>query len=82
MLEIKNLLFQPLTLHLADSNKTIHLTSRGKTTIKEKYLSQEIKNAQSKGWISIKEADSQKPVADSNQSETDSQKATKKRRAK
>ena len=43
MLEIKNLLFQPLTLHLADSTKSIHLGSRDKATIKEKDLSQEIK---------------------------------------
>ena len=55
MLEIKNLLFQPLILHLADSTKSIHLKSRGKITIKDKDLSQEIKKAQSKGWISIKE---------------------------
>ena len=56
MLEIKNLLFQPLTLHLADSNKSIHLTSRSKTTIKEKDLSQEIKKARNRGWISIRES--------------------------
>jgi len=46
MLEIKNLLFQPLVLHLADSTKSIHLKSRGKTAIKDKDLSQEIKKAQ------------------------------------
>ncbi len=55
MLEIKNLLFQPLSLHLKDSNKSIHLVSRGKVAIQEKDLSQEIKKAQSKGRISIRE---------------------------
>ncbi len=55
MLEIKNLLFQPLVLHLSDSTKSIHLKSRGKTSIKDKDLSQEVKKAQSKGWVSIKE---------------------------
>ncbi len=55
MLEIKNLLFQPLCLHLKDSNKSIHLTSRARATIQEKDLSQEIKKAQSKGWVSIRE---------------------------
>ena len=57
MLEIKNLLFQPLTLHLVDSNKSIHLSSRDKATIKEKDLSQEIKRAQVRGWVSIKTID-------------------------
>ncbi len=56
MLEIKNLLFQPLCLHLKDSNKSIHLVSRGRTTIQEKDLSQEIKKARDKGWISIRES--------------------------
>ena len=54
MLEIKNLLFQPLTLHLVDSTKSVHLGSRGKVTVKEKDLSQEIKRAQTRGWISVK----------------------------
>ena len=67
MLEIKNLLFQPLVLHLADSTKSIHLKSREKVTIKDKDISQEIKKAQNKGWISIKE--------------TTVQESTKKRRA-
>ena len=54
MLELKNLLFQPLTLHLANSTKSIHLGSRDKVAIKEKDLSQEIKRTQAKGWISVK----------------------------
>ena len=57
MLEIKNLLFQPLVLHLADSSKSVHLGSRGKATIKEKDLSQEIKRAQSRGWVAVKTFD-------------------------
>jgi DNA-binding protein len=59
MLEIKNLLFQPLTLHLADSNKSIHLAARGKAVIKDKDLSREIRKAQAKGWISLKAVNSQ-----------------------
>ena len=59
MLEIKNFLFQPLTLHLADSNKSIHLSARGKATIKDKDLSQEIKKAKTKGWVSVKTVDGQ-----------------------
>ena len=55
MLEIKNLLFQPLCLHLKDSNKSIHLTSRARATIQEKDLSQEIKKKKNRGWISIRE---------------------------
>ncbi len=56
MLEIKNLLFQPLTLHLADSNKSIHLGSRDKATIKGKDLSREIEKARVRGWISVRDA--------------------------
>jgi hypothetical protein len=66
MLQMKNLLFQPLTLHLADSNKSIHLASRGTTTIKDKELSQEIKRAQAKGWISIKEEKQPEPITKGN----------------
>jgi hypothetical protein len=57
VLEIKNLLFQPLTLHLVDSNKSIHLAARGKAVIKDRDSSREIKKAQVKGWISIKPVD-------------------------
>ncbi|MFQ5647428.1 MAG: hypothetical protein ACE5GM_10895 [bacterium] len=58
MIEIKNLLFQPLVLNLADSNKSLHLASRGKTTINDKDLSREIRNLEAKGFIKIEK---QKP---------------------
>ncbi len=59
MLEIKNLLFQPLTLHLAKSNESIHLTSRGKATIKDDAISPEIQRAQAKGWVTVKTVEAQ-----------------------
>ncbi len=59
MLEIRNLLFQPLTLHLAKSNESIHLTSRGKAIIKDDALSLEIQRAQAKGWVTVKTVEAQ-----------------------
>ena len=55
MIEIRNLKFQPLTLHLANSKRTVHLASRGKAEIDEKDVSDEIRNAARRGFIALRD---------------------------
>jgi len=55
MIEIRNLKFQPLTLHLANSKRTVHLASRGKAEIDDRDLSDEIRNAAQKGFLALRE---------------------------
>ena len=55
MVEIRNLKFQPLTLHLANSKRTVHLASRGKAEIDDRDVSVEIRNATQKGFLTLRE---------------------------
>ena len=55
MVEIRNLKFQPLTLHLANSKRTVHLASRGKAEIDDRDVSVEIRNAAQKGFLTLRE---------------------------
>ena len=56
MIEIRNLKFQPLTLHLANSKRSVHLASRGRTEIDEKDVSAEMRRAAERGFITLREA--------------------------
>ena len=53
MIEIKNLLFQPLTLHLAGSGRGLHLGPRERRTISEEDVSAEIEAASRRGLVSL-----------------------------
>ena len=55
MVEIRNLKFQPLTLHLANSKRTVHLASRGRVEIDDRDVSIEIRNAAQKGFLRLRE---------------------------
>ena len=62
MIEIRNLKFQPLTLHLANSKRTVHLASRGKTEIDDKDVSVEIRNTAQKGFLALREVKKHRPA--------------------
>ena len=62
MIEIRNLKFQPLTLHLANSKRTVHLASRGKAEIDDKDVSVEIRNAAQKGFLALRELKKHRPA--------------------
>jgi len=64
MVEIRNLKFQPLTLHLANSKRSVHLPPRGRTEIDEKDVSHEMRRAAERGFITLREAKALKPAAD------------------
>jgi len=55
MIEIKNLLFQPLTFHLTGDGQGLHLNPRGRTSIGNEQLSPEIEVAAKRGLISLTE---------------------------
>lgn len=53
MIEIKNLLFQPLTLHLAGDGRGLHLNPREIRNIGDDDLSPEIEAAAKRGLVSL-----------------------------
>jgi hypothetical protein len=53
VIEIKNLLFQPLTLHLAGSGRGLHLNPRERRTIGEGEISAEIEAASRRGLVAL-----------------------------
>ena len=53
MIEIKNLLFQPLTFHLSGSGRGLHLNPRERRTLEEDDISPEIDVAAKRGFVSL-----------------------------
>jgi hypothetical protein len=62
MFEIKNLKFQPLTLHLANSKRSVHLPPRGTVEIAEGDVSEEIRQAANRGFVALREAKTTDPA--------------------
>jgi len=52
-INIKNLLFQPLALHLATDGEGLHLSSRECKEILEEHVSEEIQLAAARGLVSL-----------------------------
>lgn len=64
-IEIKNLLFQPLCLHLAgDGSKSLHLNPREKRLIQADEVSEEIRRAEKRGSIALTDTGN-RPAPDS-----------------
>lgn len=53
MIEIRNLLFQPLTFHLAGGGRGIHLNPRERRRVREEDVSPEIEAAARRGLVSL-----------------------------
>jgi hypothetical protein len=53
MIEVRNLMFQPLTLHLAGDAGGIHLGSRERAAIPDGQISDEIQAAAARGYVSL-----------------------------
>ena len=53
MIEIKNLLFQPLTFHLSGGGRGLHLNPRERRTLEEDDISPEIDAAAKRGFVSL-----------------------------
>lgn len=52
-INIKNLLFQPLALHLAKDGEGLHLSARECRDILTEHLSEEIQRAAARGLVSL-----------------------------
>ncbi len=52
-INIKNLLFQPLALHLATDGEGLHLSSRECKEILTEHISEEIERAAARGIVSL-----------------------------
>ena len=52
-MKIKNLLFQPVTLHLAIDNEGLHLNAREVKDVLANQVSREIRRAAERGLVSI-----------------------------
>jgi hypothetical protein len=53
VIEIKNLLFQPLTFHLAEGGRGLHLNPRERRTLNEADISPEIDVGAKRGFVSL-----------------------------
>ena len=62
MIEITNTLFQPLTLQTT-TGVGIHLAPRGRATIAEGEVSEEMRRAARRGFIRVQPAPTDDPVA-------------------
>jgi len=78
MIEVKNLLFQPLTFHLRDGRESLHLGPRQRREIEDGQVSPELRQAERRGMVALTEK-SGNPEADGEISETSVIRPAKKR---
>jgi hypothetical protein len=67
MVEVKNLLFQPITLHFGGDGRGFHMGPREKTQIREDQVSPEMEMAAKRGQITLtrlREETNKAPVSD------------------
>ena len=62
MIEVKNLLFQPLTFQLADGT-SLHLGPRERRTIASDLVSPELEQAQRRNYVDLRETEQPKGAA-------------------
>jgi hypothetical protein len=55
MIEVKNLLFQPLTFHLRDGRESLHLGPRQRREIEDGQVSPELRQAERRGAVTLTE---------------------------
>lgn len=62
MIEVKNLLFQPLTLRREEPAGGLYLGPREKATLRGKEISEEMRLAEARGLISIRQLPAPEPA--------------------
>ena len=62
MIEVRNLLFQPLTFQLADG-ASLHLGPRERRTIASDLISPELEQAQRRNYVDLRETEQPKSAA-------------------
>lgn len=61
MIEVKNILFQPLSFQL-EGGEDLHLGSRGRKQIEATQISKELKLAEKRGLVSLREISATPPA--------------------
>ena len=61
MIEVRNLLFQPLTFHLTGGEGNLHLGPRQRTVIDNEMISTELEQAAKRGLVSLTEKTAAQP---------------------
>jgi len=61
MIEVRNLLFQPLTFHLTGGDGNLHLGPRQRTVIDNELISPELEQAAKRGLVSLTEKTAAQP---------------------
>lgn len=61
MIEVRNLLFQPLTFHLTGGDGNLHLGPRQRRVIDNDKVSMELEQAARRGLVSLKEKTATQP---------------------
>ena len=69
MIEIRNLLFQPLTFHLAGGGQGLHLNPRERRTLGEDDISAEIDAAAKRGFVSLTPVTPTAPIPETSREE-------------
>jgi len=61
MIEVRNLLFQPLTFHLTGGDGNLHLGPRQRRVIDRELISPELEQAAKRGLVSLTEKTAAQP---------------------
>jgi len=61
MIEVRNLLFQPLTFHLTGGDGNLHLGPRQRHVIDDELISPELEQAAKRGLVSLTEKAATQP---------------------
>ena len=61
MIEVRNLLFQPLTFHLTGGDGNLHLGPRQRRVIDNELISPELEQAAKRGLVSLTEKTTTQP---------------------
>ena len=61
MIEVRNLLFQPLTFHLTGGDGNLHLGPRQRTVIDKELISPELEQAAKRGLVNLTEKTATQP---------------------
>ena len=63
MIEVKNLLFQPVSLHLAGDGRGFHIGPREKVHVRDDQVSLEMQMAARRGLITLTKVTAEEPAA-------------------
>ena len=79
MIEVKNLLFQPLTFHLRDGKESLHLGPRQRRLIESEAVSSELEQGARRKFVALTQVKEQSSAVSEERSEPATKPARKRR---